>query len=241
MRENVGATETDSDRNCFLHKELRKIGVWSRIPATAFGLFFVEMSVMMYAVVPHPGSRSSIIPFAGSSATRGGVSERGQFTQNSSLGSTIMTNSDWNRRDFSKWTMAAFGGLMAGTVAGCSKEDPAPQTGSTPGTPTPAGDAAGTTEVAAHACRGLNDCKGADHDCAGQSACATVAWHHDCAGQNECKGQGGCGDNALKNDCKGKGGCHIPLMDKVWDQARKDFEARRQSASLAFGDAPAKK
>jgi hypothetical protein len=154
-----------------------------------------------------------------------------------------MKPNELDRRAFSKLTMAAFGGLMAGSLAGCKNEDAG--TTPTPTTP-PAGDASTGTDgdtmtVAAHACRGLNDCKGEGHECAGQSECATKAWHHDCAGMNECKGQGGCGDNALKNECKTHGGCHIPLMDKVWDQARKDFEARRQEKSLPFGDAPAKK
>jgi len=57
---------------------------------------------------------------------------------------------------------------------------------------------------------------------------------------NECKGQGGCGAIGVENECKGKGGCHVPLMDSVWDKARKILEAKMQKAGKEVGAAPAK-
>jgi hypothetical protein len=157
-----------------------------------------------------------------------------------------------NRRDFNRLTMAALGGVIAGTAAGCSEEKkpaPAPVTGA-PGTartePTkPAGD-----EVAVagepHACSGLNACKGqgasGKNDCAGQGDCATKSWYHSCHGANACKGQGGCGETATQNDCKGKGECSIPLMGKAWESARKHFEKQMEEAGKKFGSgSPPKK
>ena len=43
-----------------------------------------------------------------------------------------------------------------------------------------------------------------------------------------------------KNECSGKGGCSVPLMDKAWETARKDFEANMTKDGKTFGDAPAK-
>ena len=131
-----------------------------------------------------------------------------------------------SRRDFHKLTSAALGGMMAGTVAGCSS---------------------GTKEAKAesvdlHACRGLNECKGqgADkkNDCAGKGACST-AKEHSCAGQNECKHQGGCGATASQNDCRTKGECSVPMKGDMWKKARTHFEERMKKDSKQFGDAPA--
>lgn len=149
-----------------------------------------------------------------------------------------MKRDNLNRRDFSKWSVAALGGLVAGTAAGCGN-----------GAETPAGGDAGTEssggneetmEVAAHACRGLNDCKSASNECRGQGTCATEAWHHECAGQNDCKGQGGCGENPLANECKTHGACAVPLMDAAWEKARENMEAKWEEAEKEFGPAPAK-
>jgi hypothetical protein len=163
-----------------------------------------------------------------------------------------MDYQELNRRDFHRLTMAAFGGAVAGSLAGCGEEKKPAGTGTTPispgtGTPAPrgAGDEIAAVKGEPHACRGLNACKGqgADgkNDCAGQGDCASVAWHHSCSGQNDCKGQGGCGDNPTQNDCKGKGGCHVPLMDSVWGAARKHFEETLKEGDKKFGAAPAKK
>lgn len=169
-----------------------------------------------------------------------------------------MENQDLNRRDFHRLAMAAFGGALAGSVAGCGGESAPPA-----GKPAASGDskpdaaAAGPAEdpavlaasvaavgVEKHLCRGLNACKNqggsGENDCAGQGSCATLA-HHACGGENECKGQGGCGKTAVENECKGKGGCHVPLMDEVWGKARKIFEAKMNKAGTKFGAAPAAK
>ena len=142
-----------------------------------------------------------------------------------------------NRRDFNRLSMAALGGLVAGSVAGCrGKTEPggAPVASEQPGGE--AGEASKDGEMAAadnpmlaepHVCRGLNTCKGrgktGENACAGQGACATVVAHR-CAGQNECKGQGGCGQLPGQNACKGEGGCAVPLTGEMWEKARAKFE-----------------
>ena len=159
-----------------------------------------------------------------------------------------MDHPELNRRDFNRLTMAAFGGALAGTMAGCGGDDekkPA-ATGSSGAQPAKPGSRdVATAKGEPHACRGLNACKGqglsGTNDCAGQGDCATPSWEHSCSGSNECKGQGGCGDNPTQNDCKGQGGCHVPLMDSAWDSARKHFEEKMTAANKKFGDAPPKK
>lgn len=171
-----------------------------------------------------------------------------------------MKQSDINRRDFNRLTLAAFGGMVAGSMTGCQPQsNPAPQTpdtdaeaGSTTGGhddhnhgAEPGADAS-NKDVSLlmkepHVCRGLNTCKGTNagikNDCAGLGACASVA-EHACSGQNECKGQGGCGTNPGMNSCKGKGGCHIPLMEGAWKLARAEFEKAMEKAGKKVGPAP---
>lgn len=128
-----------------------------------------------------------------------------------------------SRRDLGKLALAAFGGIVAGSILGSSllsaEEKAAPK-------------------ADAHACCGLNDCKGqgkgGDNDCTGKGACAT-AKAHSCAGSNECKGQGGTGDN----DCKGKGSCSVPITGDNWKKARAHYEASMKKAHRRFGAAPA--
>lgn len=170
-----------------------------------------------------------------------------------------MENSELNRRDFHRLSMAAFGGALAGSVVGCSPAASPPSgapaakpttgEGSVPSAEAGADMAALENSVAAvgvekHLCRGLNACKNQGHSgenaCAGQGSCATLE-HHACGGENACKGQGGCGKNAVENECKGKGGCHVPLMDDVWDKARKIFEAKMKKSGTPVGAAPAAK
>ncbi|MBN68606.1 MAG: hypothetical protein CME32_04905 [Gimesia sp.] len=174
-----------------------------------------------------------------------------------------MKRPDLNRRDFNRMTLAAFGGMVAGSMTGCQpKSEPAPQTpatGDEAGSTTSeghddhnhdhaddAGAAKGNKDVSLlmkepHVCRGLNTCKGTNagikNDCAGLGACASVA-EHACSGQNECKGQGGCGTNPGMNSCKGKGGCHIPLMEGAWKLARAEFEKAMEKAGKKVGPAP---
>ena len=136
-----------------------------------------------------------------------------------------MESNGLNRRDFTRLTAAAFGGMLSGTLAGCGS-----------------GGKAAAADL--HICRGLNACKnlGASKSnaCAGQGDCAT-AKAHSCHGLNECKGQGACGAAPGQNACKGQGGCGVPTKDKMWENARKHFEEVMKKADKKFGDAPAAK
>lgn len=141
-----------------------------------------------------------------------------------------MEHSELNRRDFHKLTMAAVGGVVAGTqfvhAQGKDKDkDKNPLL------------------VEPHVCRGLNTCKekgaGKKNACAGQGTCAT-AKAHECKGMGECKGQGGCGAKPGENECKGKGECAVPLSDKAWDKTRKRFEEVAKKAGIKLGAAPPK-
>ena len=151
-----------------------------------------------------------------------------------------MEPSELNRRDFNKLAMAAFGGILAGTMAGCGGEEAAEEA------PPPSageGEAAATETAEAHVCRGLNACEGkgvgGDNACAGQGACAT-AEAHTCHTMNDCKGQGGCGEHPGQNDCKGMGECGVPLSDEAWAKAREQFEASMSEQGTSIGEAPAK-
>lgn len=127
-----------------------------------------------------------------------------------------------SRRDFGKLALAAFGGVLAGSVLG--------------GRVLSAGEKA-AAKADAHACCGLNACKGqgkgGGNACAGQGGCAT-AEAHSCAGSNDCKNQGGQG----VNDCKGKGTCSVPAKGDAWKQARANYEAAMKKAGKKFGPAP---
>ena len=163
-----------------------------------------------------------------------------------------MKKTDLSRRDFNRLSMAAFGGVVAGTFAGCANDggdasvpDGAPAGGTTE---TESGEPAAGEETASllmgdkNVCRGLNICKGhgagGENACAGTGACATIA-AHECAGNNECKGQGGCGAKPGENACKGMGSCAVPLKDHAWGKARANFEAAMKAASKEVGAAPA--
>lgn len=162
-------------------------------------------------------------------------------------------NTEFNRRGFHKLSMAALGGLVAGSVTGCggdAKVAPAPAAPAGTGT---GGAPAAKTEVAqadnmltgdVHVCHGLNACKGKGADgkneCAGQGTCATKSTHHSCSGQNACKGQGGCGETSARNSCKEQGGCHVPLMEEAWKGARKHFEETMKKQGKEPGKDPGK-
>ena len=141
-----------------------------------------------------------------------------------------MERSKLTRREFERLTMAALGGLTAGCSAAWAAEDD--------------DDKKSPLLKEPHVCRGLNTCKGKGsgkkNACAGQGTCAT-AKAHECAEQNACKGQGGCGEHPGENSCKGKGSCAVPLSDKAWKTARKNFEAAMKKAGKKVGDAPPKK
>jgi len=164
-----------------------------------------------------------------------------------------MKKCDLSRREFNRLTAAAFGGVVAGSLAGCSDEPPPAPAPAPPPDVTPAdvGTPADTTTAEAegsllmgekHVCRGLNMCKGqggagGGNDCAGTGACATLA-EHKCSGDNACKGQGGCGEKPGENACKGKGSCAVPLKDHAWDKARANFTAAMKAGGKEVGAAP---
>lgn len=170
-----------------------------------------------------------------------------------------MTPSGLDRREFHQLTLAALGGVIAGSAIGCGETKPQNAQGVQPAPaspPTTSGSPASKKEVSLtaeaeaiimdepHTCRGLNSCEGKgrskDNACAGQGTCASIA-DSMCGGHNDCKGQGGCGTSPGMNDCKGKGGCHIPLMDSAWTTARAAFETAMAKNDKKFGPAPAKK
>jgi len=157
-----------------------------------------------------------------------------------------MPDNGFDRRDFHKLTVAALGGMIAGTTIGCrDATTPAPGTAQVE----PADGTVALTDAEKliiddpHTCRGLNTCKGQgrgkDNACAGQGTCASIA-DATCAGNNKCKGQGGCGELPGMNSCEGKGGCHIPLMDEAWITARAAFEGAMKKTGKTVGAAPAK-
>ena len=153
-----------------------------------------------------------------------------------------MHETEVSRRDFSRLSLAALGGALAGSLAGCTKvEGPQPAATSPKSATEETVVASATPEV--HLCRGLNSCKnqgaGKDNACAGQGTCATAA-HHDCGSMNECKGLGGCGADAGENACKGKGGCHVPLMEHAWEKGREKLEKKMTAEGKTLGAAPAK-
>jgi hypothetical protein len=150
----------------------------------------------------------------------------------------------FDRRQIHRLALAAFGGLVTGTLVGCGKA-PTPQAEKAPADKESGADALPRLLQDPHVCRGINTCKnkgknGTTNECAGQAHCATVS-AHDCNGMNDCKGQGGCGENPGENDCKGKGACEVPLSDKTWPKARKRFEELMPRANKKFGPAPPKK
>lgn len=180
-----------------------------------------------------------------------------------------MKKSHVTRRDFNKLTMAAFGGLVTGTVAGCggpaaeqgqqAEQGGAPPAEGQASAESGAGEGSGEHEhqhedetamadsnlllEEPHVCRGLNTCKGkgasGDNECAGQGTCAT-AEHHGCQGQNACKGQGGCGEAPGQNACKGQGNCAVPLMEDAWTKARAQLEKAMAAQNKQLGPAPPK-
>jgi hypothetical protein len=173
-----------------------------------------------------------------------------------------MKRIELNRRDFTKLTVAAFGGIVAGTTIGCGDGD---GSGDAAGTGDGTGDGpegSGTTDESTstegdgggdpvastdlllsepHVCRGLNACAGMgknkENDCAGTSACYT-AGKSGCHGDNACKGQGGCDDTAGMNACDGKGNCGVPLKPDTWDKARANLKAALAKKDKPLGKAP---
>jgi hypothetical protein len=168
-----------------------------------------------------------------------------------------MTSPDMNRRDFTRWSAAAFGGVVAGSIAGCAGESgtDAPAGGDVGGggamdaeeggaaaTPAEGGHDVAYLLEEPHVCRGLNTCEGkgqgGENACAGQGTCHN-ANKHTCHYENECKGQGGCGAHPGQNACKEQGECAVPLSPATWETARAAFEKAMAEAGKQVGAAPA--
>lgn len=140
-----------------------------------------------------------------------------------------------SRRNFSKLSVAAFGGLFAGAAGPAARADHHEDDEDAKVVVDPA-----ILLEEPNVCRGLNTCadKGrGNHECAGMGSCATVE-AHSCAGTNDCKGQGGCGGYPGQNTCEGKGHCAVPLKDSVWEIARKQFEHLHKDMDKKVGSAP---
>jgi hypothetical protein len=141
---------------------------------------------------------------------------------------------DPNRREFNQWATAAMGGLLAGLSASrAADEKPKMKDPDKP-----------LLLQEPHICRGLNptckgEVKGKKNDCAGMAHGPTVK-EHACKGHNDCAGEGGCGEHPGENKCKEMGECAVPLKDKAWKQARKNFETAMKKAKKKFGEAPKK-
>lgn len=150
-----------------------------------------------------------------------------------------MQTSNVSRRGFHRLTMAAFGGLVAGAGSSAlGQEKPGQEKEEKPKLKV---DPALLLQEP-NVCRGLNTCDGkgkGDHACAGQGSCSSVA-AHSCNGQNDCKAQGGCGGYPGQNTCKGLGHCAVPLQEKTWALARKQFEQLMKDANKKVGPAPKK-
>jgi len=148
-----------------------------------------------------------------------------------------MEDKNVSRRNFSKLTLAAAGGVIAGSQAAWGQEGSDKKKENEKGEkqfPVEAGLLLSDPNV----CRGLNSCQGkgkGEHACAGQSACATVE-AHSCHGTNDCRGQGGCGGYPGQNTCKEQGHCAVPLSDKAWGLARKQFEHLMKDMDKKFGE-----
>jgi hypothetical protein len=177
-----------------------------------------------------------------------------------------MKRIELNRRDFSKLTIAAFGGVIAGTAIGCGNGDGDDNgggdtsDGGTDGIDVGSGstDDTGSTDdgggdpVAAtddslllsepHVCRGMNACmnkgQSKENACAGKGTCHTLAEGHSCHGENACKGQGGCEETAGRNACDKKGNCNVPLNPDAWKTARAALKAALEEQGKTLGDAP---
>ncbi len=129
-----------------------------------------------------------------------------------------------NRRDFGKLTLAAFGGILAGSFAAKAAF---------------AGEESAEFQLGdKHICCGLNTCRGlgadGENECAGLGTCSNVE-AHGCAGENDCAGQGPDGTNS----CRGKGSCAVPVHGESWQKARTGYEAAMKKAEKKFGKAPA--
>ena len=143
-----------------------------------------------------------------------------------------MAEKSVSRRNFSRLTIAAADGIVAGSHAAMAQGDKEKKK------EFPVDPSLLISDP--NVCKGLNSCNAlgkGEHACAGQGACGTVEAHA-CNGTNECKGQGGCGGYPGQNSCKEQGHCAVPLSEKSWALARKQFEHLMKDLDKKFG-APA--
>jgi hypothetical protein len=140
-----------------------------------------------------------------------------------------MNPKDLNRRDFTRLTAAAFGGMIAGSTIGCG-EAAKNETAKTPGTPAPE---SGSSAPKRSRPPGVKNPKRNGEDekaseeiqkkiAAGEGEYVMLSGKNVCRGLNTCKEHKG-GDNACggrgecavakahschkENECKGQGGC----------------------------------
>ena len=153
-----------------------------------------------------------------------------------------MIRERFSRRDFSRLTAAAFGGVVAGGAVSASGQEAEKKKDY--------GIDPALLLAEPHVCRGLNSCKGqggcksAGNECKGHNACAgaggaATASAHSCKGMNDCKGQSGCGGYPGQNaTCKGQGECAVPLTADTWKIARKQFEQIAKAAGVKVNPVP---
>ena len=139
-----------------------------------------------------------------------------------------MKKTELDRRNFHKFTAAAFGGALTGALAGCSSSDDSDAD--------TAEDGGEEVVPEMNVCRGLNMCKGlgagGENACSGQGTCATLP-AHSCNGQNLCRAQGGCGQT--------QGDCAVPMKDDgAWQIARDRLAEKLALDGKEMGEAPPK-
>ena len=142
-----------------------------------------------------------------------------------------MSNSEFNRRQLQRLTLAAFGGMMAGaSVAQAKDEVPKKDKDKNPLLGEP------------HVCRGLNVCKALGVD--KKNACAVRAFRHgESAHVSHAQRMSRPGRlrRAPRRELLQSPRRMVPLMDKTWDKARKRFEELMKKDKKEFGEAPPKK
>ena len=136
-----------------------------------------------------------------------------------------MKKDNVSRRDFGKLALAAFGGVVAGSVLG----------GSLLSADEMKKEAA---KADAHACCGLNACKGqgkgGDNDCAGQGKCSTTE-AHGCAGRQRLQEPGRRGHQRLQ----GTGELHGAHQGRRLEEgARQTTRPSMTKAGKKFGPPP---
>lgn len=135
-----------------------------------------------------------------------------------------MKKTDLSRRDFNRLTAAAFGGVVAGTFAGCANDDGGSTAPTEDGVPIPTdGDVGSETGEPEGSGTTSVQREGGEQAVGEETISLLMGEKHVCRGLNQCKGAGGGGENACagtgacatitthkcagNNECKGQGGC----------------------------------